>query len=182
MVFVPIDFSNSYVVTHWTNPGSYNSTDGAPFATSLINSTQLLAAPSSKDTAASYAADPNNLVQIDSAGNIYYMTGAIGSDYTVSGSASWTKMNYQLSGTGGTASNTTTSPTASSGPSGSAASGSGSGGAAASQTNGMASASGSGVSAAASTSGGAGAKASLGRCDLVGLAMGLVVVGGAMVL
>ena len=173
MVFIPNDFSNSYVVSHWTDASSYNTTTDAPFATDLINSTQLLPGPSSKDTEAAYAASPTDLVQIDAGGNIYYMTNAIGSDYTVQSGAQWTKMTYTLSGTGGSATNSAgSSASASSGASQTGASGSMTSAPSASRSSG----------AAATTSGGAGPAVKLGRWDLVGVAVGIMALGGALVL
>ncbi|ORX36369.1 hypothetical protein BD324DRAFT_642541 [Kockovaella imperatae] len=186
MVFFPNDFSNSYVVTHWTNPGSYNSTSGVPFATDLINTTQILPAPSSQDQQASYAASPTDLVQIDTAGNIYYMTNAISSSYTVQSGASWTKMSYQLVGSGGSGGNTTSSSSStsmtggSSSTTGTSGSSETSAGASGSKTSGAAS---SGTSkSSSSTSGAAGVSASLGRWDLAGVVMTFAAVGGVILL
>jgi hypothetical protein len=168
MVFVPNDFSDSYVVTHWTNPSTYSSTDGAPFATSLINTTQILPAPSSKDTNAAYAASPYALAQIDSSGNIYYMTNPVGGDFTVQSGASWQKMSYSLSGAGSSSSsNSSTSA---------GASGSGSASKTASATK-----SGSSSSSGASASASKAAAGKAVRTDALGLAIGVVAVAaGAM--
>ncbi|WVO17991.1 hypothetical protein L204_105689 [Cryptococcus depauperatus] len=97
MVFVPDDFSNTFIATHWTNPGDYSITTDAPFSQDLINSTQILAAPSSKDKTAAYAASPNAIVQVNSAGDIYYISNPVNSDYTVSSGASWQKFDYSVS-------------------------------------------------------------------------------------
>jgi len=197
MVFVPNDFSNSYVITHWTDPSNYATTSDAPFATSLINTTQILPAPTSKDAQASYAASNTALAQIDSAGNIYYIASVVQSDYDVSTSPTWTKMSYTLAGTGGTvsSSNTTSNSTSAAGAAGATTSGS-SASASASQTSVMSGSS--SASAAAKTSGSstsasaaasatsskaaAGVKAELMRGDLLGLALGFIALGGAMVL
>jgi hypothetical protein len=161
MVFVPNDFSDSYVVTHWTNPSTYSSTDGAPFATSLINTTQTLPAPSSKDTNAAYAASP---------GNIYYMTNPVGGDFTVQSGASWQKMSYSLSGAGSGSSSSSNSSTSA------GASGSGSASKTASATK-----SGSSSSSAASASASKAAAGKAVRTDALGLAIGVVAVAvGAM--
>jgi hypothetical protein len=170
MVFVPNDFSDSYVVSHWTNPSTYSSTDGAPFATSLINTTQILPAPSSQDTNAAYAASPYALAQIDSSGNIYYMTNPVGSDFTVQSGASWQKMSYSLSGAGSGSSSSSNSTTSGS------ASGSGSASKTASATK-----SGSSSSSAASASASKAAAGKAVRTDALGLAIGVVALAaGAM--
>lgn len=98
MLFVPEDVSNSYIVTHWTNPASWNLTDGSPIPLNLLNTTQTLPAPPSKDGQAAYAASASSLVQIDTQGNIHYLENAVNSDYTVNSGAQWTKMNYQFTG------------------------------------------------------------------------------------
>lgn len=187
MVFVPNDFSNSYVVSHWTDPGNYATTSDAPFAQNLINSTQLLPPPTSKDAQASYAASDTAIVQIDSAGDLYYITSAVQASYDVSTSPSWTKMSYSLAGTGGTvsSSNSTNSTTASNSPSnnmtspsGSTASGSMSASTAAMASGGSSAATAGSTAAASSTS-----KSAAGRTDakdVVGLLMGLVMVGTAV--
>lgn len=95
-LFVPDDFSGSYVVTHWTAPGSYNVTTGAPMAVSLINSTQSLPAPTSQDKEAAYACSDTDCVQIDTKGDIYYIENAVAQDFTVSSGATWQKMSYSL--------------------------------------------------------------------------------------
>lgn len=111
MLFVPNDFSSSYVVTHWTNPGDYSSMQGVPFAQDLINSTQILPAPTSQDKQAAYACSTDSCVQIDTKGDIYYISGAIKSDSTVDGSATWSKMGYSLGGGSASSGNSTTSST-----------------------------------------------------------------------
>ena len=171
MVFVPNDFSSSYVVTHWTDPGNYQTVDTAPFAQTLINTTQTLPAPSSKDQAAAYAASNTALVQIDSNGDIYYMTNAVQGDYNVASGANWTKMTYSLPGVGSGSGST---------PSGGAgASASGTGNPSGTRKGGASRTSG---SASSTSSGAAGERASVGRKDVVGLLAGLVAVGGAFVL
>ena len=185
MVFVPNDFSNSYVVTHWTDPGNYLTTNTAPMALSLVNSTQILPAPTSKDPLAAYAASPESLVQIDSNGDIYYISNAVGSDYTVQSGASWQKLSYTLSGVSGSgsSSNSTTSASpsgsASAGASGSATSGSSASRSATSASG--AAASGSSSAGASTPSGAAGTSVEGVRFNLMGVAMGAVAM-GAMVL
>jgi hypothetical protein len=180
MIFIPDDFSNTYLVSHWTNPGDYSSTSGAPFANDLINSTQILPAPSDKDTQAAYAASPSDVVQIASNGDIYYIAGGI-SNYQVASGASWTKMGYSLTGLGGGASSSGSSSsmsgsssatgTASSSAS-SSGSGSGSGSAASSASSGAASATQS-PNAASSMTGM--------RLDIAGAVVGLVTLGMLLV-
>jgi hypothetical protein len=178
MIFIPDDFSNTYLVSHWTNPGDYSSTSGAPFATDLINSTQILPAPSDKDTQAAYAASPSDVVQIASNGDIYYIAGAI-ANYQVASGASWTKMGYSLTGLGGGASSSgssssmsgSASATGSGSPSASST-GSGSGSAASSASSGAASATQS-ANAASSMTGM--------RLDIAGAVMGLVTLGMLLV-
>jgi hypothetical protein len=191
IVFVPNDFSNTYVISHWTNLGDYSLTTDAPFATNLINSTQVLPAPSSQDANAAYAASPSALVQINGAGEISYMTNPVGSDYTVSSGATWTQMSYTLAGTGGSVvggSSASASASASSSASASASSASGSSSAsrsASASTSGSAS-----RSAASSASAASGAStpsstsaAGLGaKRDLAGLGLGLAALGLAMLL
>lgn len=182
MIFIPDDFSNTYVVTHWTNPGDYSSTSGAPFANDLINSTQILPAPSNKDTQAAYAASPSDVVQVGSNGDIYYIAGGI-ANYQVASGASWTKMGYSLAGLGG-----------SSATSGSSSSSSNSGGSATMSMTGSASSgasstgSGSGSGTAASSApsatqsgNGAGTVSGL-RLDMAAGVMGLVTLGMLFVL
>ena len=176
MVFIPEDFSNSYVVTHWTNLGDYSVTSDAPFDASLINSTQTLPAPSSQDTNAAYAASPSAIVQLDSSGNIYYLNNPI-SSYKVNSDASWTKMDYTLSGASGSSS----SSSASSSASGTAAAGSGSSASATSTGSKTSGSSGSSASGSSTPSSTGSTSASI-RFDLAGLALGLVTVGTAFVL
>jgi hypothetical protein len=183
MAYIPNDFSSTYIVSHWTDPSDYSITSGAPFAQNLINSTQALPAPSSRDASASYAASNNALAQIDSNGDIYYISSAINSDYTIASGASWTKLGYSLAGVSG-GSSSSASASASAGPSASGSasvSGSASRSAGASATSARPSGS-SSSGAAASPTGAASATVSLGRWDLVGLAAGLMVAGGALVL
>ncbi|CAD6585875.1 MAG: hypothetical protein TREMPRED_004267 [Tremellales sp. Tagirdzhanova-0007] len=208
MVFIPNDFSSSYVVTHWTDPGNYSTTSDAPFATSLINTTQILPAPSSRDEQASYAASDTALVQIDSAGNIYYMTSAIQADYDVASAPTWTKMGYTLAGTGGaivsggsnssSASNSTASGSTSSTSSTSSSSTTSSvssavssssvavagGGAGVVSSSKSSATSSSSATAASATSSKAAARvtAALMGGDLISLALGFVALGAAMVL
>lgn len=172
MIFIPDDFSNTYLVSHWTNPGDYSSTSGAPFANDLINSTQILPAPSDKDTQAAYAASPSDVVQIASNGDIYYIAGGI-SNYQVASGASWTKMGYSLAGLGGSSSGSSSSMSGSAsatstGSSAASSSGSGSRSAASSASSGAASATQS-PNAASSVTGM--------RLDIAGATMGLVALG-----
>ncbi|WWD16720.1 hypothetical protein CI109_101151 [Kwoniella shandongensis] len=190
IVFVPNDFSNTYVLSHWTDLGDYTITTGAPFAVDRINSTQTLPAPSSQDNAAAYAASPSAIVQVDASGNIYYLNNPVGSDYTVSSSATWQKLSYTLATSGGS-SNTTSSTNSSSSSTTSAAVGvgsltpsaSGTGSRSASRS---ASASGSGASAAAGTASAAASSAvgrvSVARGDVLGLAIGFVALAAGMLL
>lgn len=181
MVFVPDDNSNTYVVTHWTNPGDYASTDGVPFATDLINSTQILPPPSSQDNQAAYAASPNDIVQVTSNGDIYYIQGAI-ENYQVKSGATWTKMGYSLSGlsaSGGSNSSASASSSASGSASASATSG-----ASASRSGASNSASSGAGAASATTSPNAGMR-SVGsgvRYDIAGVMCGMVALGVALVL
>lgn len=183
MIFVPSDNSNTYVITHWTNPGDYSSTSGVPFATDLINTTQILAAPSYNDPQSAYAASTAvDLVQIASNGDIYYMTGAI-NNYTVSSSASWTKMSYSLTGvTGGSNSSASTGSQSASGSQSQSAT-SRTGTASASRTSGAAgSGASSGASASVSPSSAAMAQAKLVGLEVLGISVGLMAVGAALVL
>lgn len=95
-LFVPDDFSASYIVTHWTALYAYNVTTGSPMSASLINSTQSLPAPTSQDKEAAYACSETDCVQIDTQGNIYYIANAVAKDFTVSAGATWQKMGYTL--------------------------------------------------------------------------------------
>lgn len=178
MIFVPDDFSNTYVVTHWTNPGDYSSTSGAPFANDLINSTQILPAPSNKDTQAAYAASPSDVVQIASNGDIYYIAGGI-ANYQVASGASWTKMGYSLTGLGGSNSTEGGASSSSSASSGASSTGSASGGAS-STASGSGSAASGGASATQSPNA-AGVAAGL-RFDVAGAVLGMVTLGMLYVL
>lgn len=177
MVFIPDDNSNTYVVTHWTNPGDYASTDGVPFATDLINSTQILPPPTSQDVQAAYAASPNDIVQVTSNGEIYYIQGAI-ENYQVKSDATWTKMSYSLAGLAGSGgSNTSTSASSSASGSASATTGPSASGSGASNSA-------SSGAASATTSPNAGVRvvgAGI-RYDLAGAICGMVALGVALVL
>jgi hypothetical protein len=94
-LFVPDDFSASYIVTHYTADWSYNDTRSAPMAVNLVNSTQELPAPTAQDKESSYACSVTDCVQIDTQGNIYHIN-AVGQDYTVTSGAKWEKLNYKL--------------------------------------------------------------------------------------
>ncbi|ODN80723.1 hypothetical protein L202_02885 [Cryptococcus amylolentus CBS 6039] len=178
MVFIPNDFSNTYIATHWTNLGDYSSMDDVPFSTDLINSTQTLAAPTSQDETASYAASPGAIVQINAAGEIYYLSNPINSDYTVSSSASWSKLDYTLSGTGGTVSSSSNSSSSSA-----SASGSGSESASSSATGSAASGSSSAsASASSSSSSSSGALQGIVPGNLAGLALGAVALGAGLLM
>ncbi|WWC68842.1 uncharacterized protein I206_102778 [Kwoniella pini CBS 10737] len=183
MVFVPNDFSNTYIATHWTDLGDYSVTSDAPFAVDLINSTQTIAAPTSQDKTASYAASPYDLVQIDTSGAIYYYANPVNGDYTVSSGGSWEKLSYSLTGGSTGSSNSTTSAAASGSASASASAASGSASASASRTaSGSKSASASGSAASASSSSKSGAGKSVARGDLMGLTIGIVALGASMFL
>lgn len=95
-LFVPDDFSSSYIVTHWTANYAYNVTTGSPMSASLINSTQALPAPTSQDKESSYACSETDCVQIDTQGNIFYLNNAVAKDFTVASGATWQKMSYTL--------------------------------------------------------------------------------------
>ncbi|WVQ79164.1 hypothetical protein IAT38_001260 [Cryptococcus sp. DSM 104549] len=182
MVFIPDDFSNTYIATHWTNLGDYSSLTDVPFDTSLINSTQTLPAPSTQDTTAAYAASPGSIVQITSSGDIYYLANPVQADYTVSSSATWEKLGYSLSGTGASSSSSSASSSASGTASASgsaAASGSGSSAASGSATG---SAAASGSSAASTGGASSAAVAGVAKGDLLGLALGAVAVGVSFLL
>lgn len=94
-LFVPDDFSSTYIVTHWTADWSWNDTRTAPMAVNLINSTQELPAPTAQDKESSYACSETDCVQIDTQGNIYHIN-AVGKDYTVTSGAKWEKLSYTL--------------------------------------------------------------------------------------
>ncbi|OCF34632.1 hypothetical protein I316_03673 [Kwoniella heveanensis BCC8398] len=185
MVFVPNDFSNTYIATHWTDLGDYTVTTGAPFATDIINSTQTVSAPTSQDKAASYAASPYDLVQIDTTGQIYYYNNVINSDYTVPSGGSWQKMSYALTGGSASSSNSTSSSAAPSGSASASASGASASqsGSATGSATGSASRSGSSASASASASSGSGNSSAAGRSvargDVIGLALGVVAIGAS---
>lgn len=179
MIFIPDSASNTYVVTHWTNPGDYASTDGAPFATDLINSTQLLPAPSTQNGQAAYAASPSDIVQVNPNGDIYYLAGAI-NNYQVNSGASWAKMSYSLSG-GGLASggNSSTGGGGASSSSASASGGSATSGPSASGSSASASAASGGASESSAPNS---ARATSLRFDIAGLTLGFVAVGMALIL
>jgi hypothetical protein len=179
MIFIPDDFSNTYVVTHWTNPGDYSSTSGAPFANDLINSTQILPAPSNKDTQAAYAASPSDVVQIGSNGDIYYIAGGI-ANYQVASGASWTKMGYSLAGLGGSTGTSGSSSSSSSAGSMTGSMTASASGGASSTASGSGTAA-SGASSSSAPSNGAGAGVGL-RMDAVAGVMGLVTLGMLFVL
>ncbi|WVW79922.1 hypothetical protein I302_101892 [Kwoniella bestiolae CBS 10118] len=181
MVFVPNDFSNTYIATHWTDLGDYSITTGAPFATDLINSTQTIAAPTSQDKTASYAASPYDLVQIDSNGDIYYYATPVNADYTVSSGGSWQKLGYSLSGGSSSSSNSTSSAAASGSATASGSSASGSATASRSASH-SSSASASGSAASASSSAASGAGNVVARGDLLGLGLGVVALGASMLI
>ncbi|KAL7419792.1 hypothetical protein Q5752_005708 [Cryptotrichosporon argae] len=183
IVFVPDDFSGSYVVTHWTDLSNYATTSDAPMALSLVNSTQTLPAPTSQDAQAAYAASDTALVQIDADGNIYYMLSAVNADYTVASSPSWTKMSYQLSGGSVSSSSIASASASTSGSASTTISGSSATASGASATASGASKSG---SATVSASGSASASASstsgdrmAARADVLGFALALVGVAAA---
>ncbi|WVQ94465.1 hypothetical protein IAU59_001544 [Kwoniella sp. CBS 9459] len=187
MVFVPNDFSNTYIATHWTDLGDYSVTTGAPFATDLINSTQTVAAPTSQDKAASYAASPYDLVQIDTTGQIYYYGNVISSDYSVPQGGSWQKMNYALTGGSSSSSNSASSSAAASGSAtASGASSATQSGSATQSATGSTSRSGASASASASASAGSGGNSAAGRSiargDVVGLALGVAAIGASLLL
>jgi hypothetical protein len=169
VVFIPSDLSNTYLVNHWTNPSSYSSTDGSPYASNLINTTQTLPAPGGNDAQAAYAASPSSLVQITSGGEIYYIANAFSSGSAASG-ASWSKLSYTLEG----GSSTGGSSSASGSMSGSAsqtgsASASGQSGAQTSKASTSGGASGTASAGAGATSSGAAGKLQVGQ---VGWAVG----------
>ncbi|ADV25379.1 hypothetical protein I315_05247 [Cryptococcus gattii Ru294] len=174
MVFIPHDFSDTYIVTHWTHLSNYSVTSDAPFDVNLINSTQTLPAPTSQDEAAAYAASPYAIVQIDAAGDIYYMSNPVQSDYTVSSSASWEKLGYSLtlSKSEDSSSSSTTSGTSTTT------------GATHGSASGTASRSGStdNASASASTNSSSGARKMATRGDVLGLFVGALVVAAGILM
>jgi hypothetical protein len=109
MLFVPDDFSNTYVVTHWTNPGDPSSLLNRTMAENLVNSTQTLPAPTSQDKQAAYACSDTSCAQIDSKGDIYYIANALGTDFTVQSGATWSKMGVAVTGSPAPVANTTDS-------------------------------------------------------------------------
>jgi len=110
IVYVPDDFSHTYVLTHWTNPGDWSSLSDAPAGIeSLINSTQTLPAPSSQDRSAAYAASANTLVQFTSSGDVYYLPSAFGNGWTVQANAAWQKLGYSVAGLSGASQSTVVS-------------------------------------------------------------------------
>ncbi|TXT11057.1 hypothetical protein VHUM_01808 [Vanrija humicola] len=167
VLFVPDDFSNSYVVTHYTDPGNYNVTTGSPMPATLINSTQILPPPTSKDANAAYAASDSSIVQIDTKGDIYYIADAV-TNWQVTPGASWSKLSYSLKPA--TATPTSASQTGSA---------TGSDAAAASKTGAKGEASSAAVSSTAKPSAAAPA---LIRKDVLGLALGCAAVAAAIVL
>ena len=184
IVFVPSDLSNTYLVNHWTNPSSYSSTDGAPYASNLINTTQTLPAPQGKDAQAAYAASPSSLVQITSGGDIYYIASAFNGGSAVGG-ASWSKLGYSLSGAGSGGSSASASASASGAGASGSASATGSQGQtsqASASAGGSASVSGGAAGASRSaTSSGAAMSHKIGQVGVAGL-MGAVGVVGAVML
>lgn len=185
MVFVPNDFSSSYVVTHWTDPSNFLVYDTAPMSQSLINSTQILPAPTSKDQQAGYAASPDTLVQIDSNEDIYYLTNAV-NNYAVQSGASWSKLGYTLTGVAGGSSTNTSSSAAASGSASASASGSGASAAASGASRTSAAPSGSRSSGAASAASSTGAAmrtiSGIRGLEVVDVMAGLFAVGAAVVL
>lgn len=179
MIFIPDDLSNTYLVSHWTNPGDYSSTSGAPFATNLINSTQILPAPSDKDTQAAYAASPSDVVQIASNGDIYYIAGGI-SNYQVASGASWTKMGYSLTGLGGGSSSSASSSSSMSGSASATGTGSASASSSGSGSGSAASSASSGAASATQSPNGASSMTGM-RLDIAGAVMGLVTLGMLLV-
>lgn len=91
MLYVPEDFSNTYVVTHWTNKDDPSKTDGSPMNKDLINTAQVLPPPTCQDKDASYACAGATCAQVDKDGNVYYIN-AINDDYTVKGDAKWIQL------------------------------------------------------------------------------------------
>lgn len=180
MVYVPNDFSQSFVITHWTDPGDYTRTSTAPMSLSLVNSTQLLPAPSSQDTLAAYAASDNSIVQIDTKGDIYYLSNAV-SNFAVSSSASWQKLGYSLSGTSGGSTSASGSASGSASATGSATSASRSGGASKSAGTSASGSAQSGSASAAASSGAALVTVGEIKWSMF-LPLGLVAMGAAIVL
>lgn len=99
VVFIPDDFSNTFLITHWTSPSTAGSTNDAPAGImSYINTTQTLPAPESKDVQANYVSSDTSLVQMTSSGDIYYLEGAYGDGYAAKSDASWKKLAYTVNG------------------------------------------------------------------------------------
>ncbi|KAJ9126248.1 hypothetical protein QFC24_001974 [Naganishia onofrii] len=179
MVFVPDDFSNSYVVTHWTSPSTAGQTSDAPAGIAdYINSTQTFSAPTSHDTDSSYAASDSAMVQIDSTGALYYVTGAFGNGWQVPSGLSWQKLGYTLAGvtsTGSSNSSSTSSSTAASSSATASRSGAASSGAAAASSSAASKTSSAGASAgSAAASASASAKTGGALRSLNGLEVTLV--------
>ena len=187
--FVPDDFSGTFVITHWTNPGTAGSTDNAPNGIlDYINSTQVLPAPSSKDVQSSYAASNVGLAQLTSTGDVYYLPAFSASGgYAVDGSAAWAKVGYSLAGSG-TASSASAAPAASSAASSvvsGASSAASSGASRASSASARASSAGTSPSASASAAaggGGSGAGLAVDFNGVGGLALTAFVGLGALLL
>jgi hypothetical protein len=98
----PYSLATAYLLTFWTSPSTAGSTDGAPDGiTPFLNTTQLLPAPTSKDTQSSYAASDLNLVQLTSSGELYYLDALTSQNaWAVKSDAAWNKMSYTASGLG----------------------------------------------------------------------------------
>lgn len=169
MVFIPDDFSDTYIVTHWTDLSNYSVTSDAPFGLDLINSTQTLPAPTSQDSTAAYAASPYAIVQVDAAGGIYYMSNPVQSDYTVSSSASWEKLGYSLTGLNDSASNNSSSSSTASSTSTATGEAAGSASGSASRTSSTDVAS---ASASSTSSSSSGAEKMTASGDILGISMG----------
>ncbi|AAW45106.1 hypothetical protein CNBL2400 [Cryptococcus deneoformans B-3501A] len=169
MVFIPDDFSDTYIVTHWTDLSNYSVTSDAPFGLDLINSTQTLPAPTSQDSTAAYAASPYAIVQVDAAGGIYYMSNPVQSDYTVSSSASWEKLGYSLTGLNDSASNNSSSSSTASSTSTATGEAAGSASGSASRTS---STDGASASASSTSSSSSGAEKMTASGDILGISMG----------
>ncbi|KAJ9101629.1 hypothetical protein QFC20_005158 [Naganishia adeliensis] len=187
MVFVPDDFSSTYVVTHWTSPSTAGQTSDAPAGIAdYINSTQTLSAPTSKDMDSSYAASDTALVQIDSTGALYYVTGAFGNGWQVPTGLSWQKLGYTLAGVTGTgsssvaASSSATGSATGSASSSAAASSTGTAGNAAQSGSRTASGTAASGSAAPSASNTSGAMSSFSGMDVALVSVALSCLGLAM--
>lgn len=150
-----------------------------------INSTQTMPAPTSKDVSSSYAASDTALVQMDSTGALYYVTGAFGNGWQVPTGLSWQKLGYTLAGVTGTGSSSvaaSSSGTVSRSASAAAtASSTGAAGNAAQSGSRSASGSASGSTApAASASNTSGALGSFGALDVALVSVALSCLGLAM--